>query len=53
MNLHFSLNFKKLVFLIPLIIFANPAYAQEAEIQMDWIIEGQLDKQTIASEEAH
>ena len=52
MNRFFPLKFHKIIFLLPLIIFTNPVYADEAEIQMDWIIEGQLDNQKITTEES-
>ena len=52
MGMDFSLRFNKLLFLLPLIIFANPAYAQEIEIQMDWIIEGELNEQKITQKES-
>ena len=51
MNWHFSLKFRKIIFLIPLIIFANPVYADNSEIQMDWLIEGELDEQSITTKE--
>ena len=52
MNWHFSLKFRKIIFLIPLIIFANPVYADNSEIQMDWLIEGELDEQSITTKES-
>ncbi|WP_428325947.1 hypothetical protein [Nitrosopumilus sp.] len=36
---------------MPLII-VNPAFAESSEIQMDWLIEGQIDKQTVTPQEA-
>lgn len=51
MHLLFSFKFKKFIFLLPLIIFVNSAYAEETKIQMDWLIEGQLEKQNITKEE--
>jgi len=52
MNWHFSLKFRKIIFLIPLIIFTNPVYADNSEIQMDWLIEGELDEQSITTKES-
>jgi hypothetical protein len=52
MNWHFSLKFRKIIFLIPLIIFANPVYADNSEIQMDWLIEGELDEQSVTTKES-
>ena len=52
MNNHFSQNFKKTIFLIPLILITNPVYADNAEIQMDWLIEGQINEQNISSKES-
>ena len=37
---------------MPLILFTNPAYAENVEIQMDWLLEGQLDEQIITESEA-
>jgi hypothetical protein len=45
-------NITKLVLLLPLIIFVNPIYADDTQIQMDWIIEGQIDENSITSKEA-
>ena len=52
MNWHFSLKFRKIIFLIPLIIFTNPVYADNSEIQMDWLIEGELDEQSVTTKES-
>ena len=52
MNNHFSQNFKKFIFLIPLILITNPVYADNTEIQMDWLIEGQINEQNISSKES-
>ena len=52
MNWYFSLKFKKIIFLIPLIIFTNPVYADNSEIQMDWLIEGELDDQSVTAKES-
>ena len=51
MNL-FPRNFEKILFLIPLILFTNSAYADETKIQMDWIIEGQINDQSVTSKES-
>ena len=45
-------NFMKILFLIPLILFTNYAHADETEIQMDWIIEGQINDQSITTKES-
>lgn len=50
MNRYFSLKFRKIIFLIPLIIFTNPVHADDSEIQMDWLIEGELDQQSATKE---
>ena len=52
MNWHFSSKFKKVFFLIPLIIFTNPVYADNSEIQMDWLIEGELNEQSVTAKES-
>ena len=52
MNWYFSLKFKKIIFLIPLIIFTNPVYADNSEIQMDWLIEGELNEQSVTAKES-
>ncbi len=52
MNNYFSQNLKKVIFLIPLILITNPAYADNTEIQMDWLIEGQINEQNISSKES-
>ena len=51
MNL-FHLKSKKILFLLPLIFLTNSAYADETEIQMDWIIEGQINDQSITTKES-
>ena len=48
----FSNNFTKILFLIPLILFTNFAYADETEIEMDWLIEGQINDQSITAKES-
>jgi len=51
---HNSSYFKKkvgiILLLLPLII-VNPAFAESIEIQMDWLIEGQIDKQSVTSQQ--
>ena len=47
----FKKEFTTIFLLIPLII-VNPAFAESAEIQMDWLIEGQLEKETVTTQEA-
>jgi len=42
----------KILFFIPLILFTNFAYADETEIEMDWIIEGQINDQSITTKES-
>ena len=53
--LHKFFYFKKelttIFLLIPLII-VNPAFAESPEIQMDWLIEGQIEKETVTTQEA-
>ncbi|NNL59206.1 MAG: hypothetical protein HKP31_07095 [Nitrosopumilus sp.] len=48
----FSTKFRRILFLIPLILFSNIAYADEAEIEMDWMIEGQIDEQSVTTKES-
>ena len=46
---HNFLRFKKefaTIFLLLSLILVNPAFAQSAEIQMDWLIEGQLEEES-------
>jgi len=52
MNNYFSRNYKNIIFLIPLILITNPVYADNTEIQMDWLIEGQTNEQSISSKES-
>ena len=52
MHLHFSSKFRKIIFLIPLIVFTNSVYADDSEIQIDWLIEGELDQQSATSKES-
>jgi hypothetical protein len=48
----FPRKFTKFTFLIPLIFLTNFAYADETEIEMDWIIEGQINDQNITIKES-
>ncbi|RMW37597.1 MAG: hypothetical protein EA447_05450 [Nitrosopumilus sp.] len=53
--LHNFLDFKKefaTIFLLLPLILVNPAFAQSTEIQMDWLIEGQLEEKTVTTQEA-
>ena len=43
-------NYMKILFLIPLILFTNSVYADETEIEMDWIIEGQINESVTTKE---
>ena len=45
-------NFKIILFLLPLIFLVNTAYADDTQIQMDWLIEGEIDKQSVTQKEA-
>ena len=47
----FKKEFAAIFLLLPLII-VNPAFAESAEIQMDWLIEGQLEEKTVTTQEA-
>ena len=40
------------IFLLLPLIAVNPAFAESVEIQMDWLIEGQIDEQSVTSQEA-
>lgn len=51
MNLHKLLKFK-IIFLISFVFLVNIAYADDTQIQMDWLIEGEIDKQSITVQEA-
>jgi hypothetical protein len=42
----------KILFFAPLIFLVNPVFADDTEIQMDWLIEGQVDKENITSQES-
>lgn len=46
----FSLKFNKIIFLMPLIFLANPAYAETLDIEMDWLIEGETNNQNFSPE---
>ncbi|MBI1663178.1 MAG: hypothetical protein IS860_06770 [Nitrosopumilus sp.] len=53
--LHKLLYFKKkagIIFLLLPLILVNPAFAESAEVQMDWLIEGQLEEETVTTQEA-
>ncbi len=39
------------IFLLLPLIIVNPAFAESAEIQMDWLIEGQLEEETTTQED--
>ena len=45
-------NFKIILFLLPLVFLVNTAYADDTQIQMDWLIEGEIDKQSVTQKEA-
>ena len=47
----FKKDFTTIFLLLPLIL-VNPAFAQSTEIQMDWLIEGQLEKEIVTTQEA-
>ena len=49
--LRFKKEFATIFLLLPLIV-VNPAFAESAEIQMDWLIEGQLEEKTVTTQEA-
>ena len=49
--LRFKKEFATIFLLLPLIV-VNPAFAESAEIQMDWLIEGQLKEKTVTTQEA-
>ena len=49
--LRFKKEFKTIFLLLPLIVI-NPAFAESTEIQMDWLIEGQLEEKTVTTQEA-
>ena len=40
------------IFLLLPLILVNPAFAESPEIQMDWLIEGQLEEETVTTQEA-
>lgn len=40
------------IFLLLPLIAVNPAFAQSTEIQMDWLIEGQLEEESVTTQEA-
>ena len=41
----------KILFFASLIFLVNPAFADGNEIQMDWLIEGQIDKQSVTTQQ--
>ncbi|MGY5151181.1 MAG: hypothetical protein ACW9XA_02815 [Candidatus Nitrosopumilus sp. bin_6a] len=41
----------KILFFAPLIFLVNPVFADGNEIQMDWLIEGQIDKKSVTSQQ--
>ena len=47
----FKKEFATIFLLLPLIL-VNPAFAQSTEIQMDWLIEGQLEEKNVTTQEA-
>ena len=47
----FKKKFATIFLLLPLIL-VNPAFAESTEIQMDWLIEGQLEEETVTTQEA-
>ena len=49
--LRFKKEFATIFLLLPLIV-VNPAFAESTEIQMDWLIEGQLEEKTVTTQEA-
>ncbi|MBA4454666.1 MAG: hypothetical protein H2B05_06970, partial [Nitrosopumilaceae archaeon] len=49
--LRFKKEFATIFLLLPLIV-VNPAFAESTEIQMDWLIEGQLKEKTVTTQEA-
>ncbi|MGY5140071.1 MAG: hypothetical protein ACW9W9_01555 [Candidatus Nitrosopumilus sp. Bin_571-38] len=42
----------KILFFTPLIFLVNPVFADDTEIQMDWLIEGQIGEQNITTQES-
>ena len=53
--LHKFFYFKKeltTIFLLLPLIIVNPSFAESTEIQMDWLIEGQLEEKTVTTQEA-
>ena len=47
----FKKEFAPIFLLLPLVL-VNPAFAQSTEIQMDWLIEGQLEEEAVTTQEA-
>ncbi len=46
----FSLKLNKILFLMSLIFLANPAYAETLDVEMDWLIEGEIENQNFSQE---
>lgn len=51
MILHNLLKFKIIIFLLSFVFLVNVAYADDTQIQMDWLVEGQVDKHSVTSQE--
>ena len=51
MNFHKLFKFKIIIFLLSFVFLVNVAHADDTQIQMDWLVEGQIDKQSITSQE--
>jgi len=47
----FKKEFATIFLLLPLLL-VNPAFAESTEIQMDWLIEGQLEEKNVTTQEA-
>ncbi|MBT5200950.1 MAG: hypothetical protein HOK63_07585 [Thaumarchaeota archaeon] len=45
-------NLKIILFLLPFVFLINFAYADNTQIQMDWLVEGQIDDQNVTQKEA-
>ena len=46
------MNFKIILFLLPLVFLVNTAYADDTQIQMDWLVEGEIDEHSVTQKEA-
>lgn len=42
----------KILLFVPLIFVVNPVFADDTEIKMDWLIEGQINKQSVTSQQS-